>query len=280
MNPSYFDVNYRGTRFWHTANKVIQVTETLGKKKAETTGAEFRIDRIGRSIIVPALFSTSNIIQQRHSWLPLGCYLAVTAIRMEKQKKELTKITCDNTSLMEQIVSMGSFLSRLSAAQDLGLLVIWRHKWYWCFPFGPTSGGWFFEDLKLSNPIGSMYGINIYIYICIYANLGGILMVNVIICYHIQHTWILWEMMLGKTVLRIQLHSPNLWILHPQWIQIQIVQNLQIPRKRRQFHIQQAIHRCSWTLHWTRASPMLEARITSMERWCWWMFITNRLRIS
>ena len=27
--------------------------------------------------------------------------------RMEKQKKELLKITCDNTSLMEQIVSMG-----------------------------------------------------------------------------------------------------------------------------------------------------------------------------
>ena len=26
---------------------------------------------------------------------------------MEKQKKELAQITCDNTSLMEQIVSMG-----------------------------------------------------------------------------------------------------------------------------------------------------------------------------
>ena len=31
--------------------------------------------------------------------------------RIEKQKKELTKITCDNTSLMEQIVSMGKGLS-------------------------------------------------------------------------------------------------------------------------------------------------------------------------
>ena len=29
------------------------------------------------------------------------------APRMEKQKKELAQITCDNTSLMEQIVSMG-----------------------------------------------------------------------------------------------------------------------------------------------------------------------------
>jgi len=36
--------------------------------------------------------------------------------RMEKQKKELTKITCDNTSLMEQIVSMGYSQMQLDAA--------------------------------------------------------------------------------------------------------------------------------------------------------------------
>ena len=159
INPSYFDVNYRGTRFWHTANKVIQVTETLGKKKqAETTGAEFRI---GRSIIVP-LFSSSNIIQQRHSWLPLGCCLAVTAIRMEKQKKELTKITCDNTSLMEQIVSMGSFLSRLSAAQILDILGLYSYmaaQVVLVFSILPYQWRVIFEDLKLSKPIGSMYGI-------------------------------------------------------------------------------------------------------------------------
>jgi len=36
--------------------------------------------------------------------------------RIEKQKKELTKITCDNTSLMEQIVSMGYSQMQLDAA--------------------------------------------------------------------------------------------------------------------------------------------------------------------
>ena len=36
--------------------------------------------------------------------------------RMEKQKKELLKITCDNTSLMEQIVSMGYSQMQLDAA--------------------------------------------------------------------------------------------------------------------------------------------------------------------
>ncbi|CAJ1397957.1 unnamed protein product [Effrenium voratum] len=36
--------------------------------------------------------------------------------RMEKQKKELAKITCDNTSLMEQIVSMGYSQMQLDAA--------------------------------------------------------------------------------------------------------------------------------------------------------------------
>ena len=34
-------------------------------------------------------------------------------------------------------------------------------------------------------PIGSMYGI--------YANIGGILMVKYGKCYHIYHTWILWD---------------------------------------------------------------------------------------
>merc|ERR1712050_790787 len=36
--------------------------------------------------------------------------------RIEKQKKELAKITCDNTSLMEQIVSMGYSQMQLDAA--------------------------------------------------------------------------------------------------------------------------------------------------------------------
>jgi len=36
--------------------------------------------------------------------------------RIEKQKKELAKVTCDNTSLMEQIVSMGYSQMQLDAA--------------------------------------------------------------------------------------------------------------------------------------------------------------------
>ena len=45
--------------------------------------------------------------------------------RMEKQKKELTKITCDNTSLMEQIVSMGQHLKDAL-----------RHEWGWYYAVG------------------------------------------------------------------------------------------------------------------------------------------------
>merc|ERR1712039_917307 len=36
--------------------------------------------------------------------------------KIEKQKKELAKVTCDNTSLMEQIVSMGYSQMQLDAA--------------------------------------------------------------------------------------------------------------------------------------------------------------------
>merc|ERR1712217_120674 len=36
--------------------------------------------------------------------------------KIEKQKKELAKVTCDNTSLMEQIVSMGYSQMQLNAA--------------------------------------------------------------------------------------------------------------------------------------------------------------------
>ena len=44
-----------------------------------------------------------------------------------------------------------------------------------------------FQKKNENIPIGSMYGIYIY------AKNGGILMVNVCKCYHIWHTWILWD---------------------------------------------------------------------------------------
>ena len=152
-------------------------------------------------IVVPALFSTSNIIQQRHSYdFPNGL-LPCSHRDQDGEAEEGTDqdhlrqhlpdgADCQYGFLSQQIVSDTRFRTTSYMAAQVVLV----------FSIRPYQWRLIFEDLKLSKPIEldpcmDMYGI--------YANIKGVYW-----WYMLPYTAYMdpsWEMMLGKTVLRTQI---------------------------------------------------------------------------
>ena len=116
-----------------------------------------------------------------------------------------------------------------------------RHKWYWCFPLGPANGGCFLRIWDSPNVEEDSFELNLK---------SGWMQKYVKLCQNpSSQNWIhLWSLMayLG-------------YISNASWFYRSTLAICWNPHGNSSNWDAKAIHRCSWTLHWTRASPMLEA---------------------
>ena len=121
-----------------------------------------------------------------------------------------------------------------------------RHKWYWCFPLGPANGGCFLRIWDSPNVEEDSFELNL------------------------KSGW------MQKYLNYVKIIQNPLPELNPLMITYGILAYLGDISNASWFYRSslaicwtphgdsKAIHRCSWTLHWTRASPMLEAHLPSI----------------